>query len=110
MQKISTAFVTGQVGARGESTIGVCFKEVTLTPAQSTYLEQKLRQSFGGLTDNIKVEYCNNSTIAMVRVEFQLCRRSLSREIRRFGKVLEVSGIVEKVENCSPLPRLNLIH
>ncbi len=80
MQKISTAFVAAQV----------------------EQLQAKLRQAFGYLADMINIRQYRHATIVWVEIGLALCRRSLRREMRRFGLTLEKTGVVEHAEIYSP--------
>lgn len=103
MRKLDTVLVTAEVNlTQGKSYVGSCLRQVILSPTQCEIITSYLRQFVGCVADKIRWQYYNNATIIWIETGVALCRRSLRREMRRFGKAIEKAGLAETACICSP--------
>lgn len=103
MRKLETVLVTAEVNlTQGRSYIGSCLRQVTLSPHQCEIITSYLRRLVGYIADKIQWRHYHHSTILWIETGVALCRRSLRREMRRFGRALEEAGLAETARICSP--------
>ena len=103
--KQEAVFVTAEVEVTSRRThIGVCLREAILTPAQCDLVCSHLRKVLERFGHKIRVRYYKYSTIFWAELGMALGLRSLKRQMRCFGRILERVGLVKKAEVCSPFP------
>ena len=104
MKKLETVLVTAErQGSRNITIFGTRINGVVFPVGQRETIKNYLAKKFGNIADLIVVRNFENQDVIMwLEVRFHLYLRSVKRELRRFGRVLERLGVTEKSILCSP--------